>query len=80
MSSSSMGALSGHFSVTTTQKYLLYLGVRVSFNSDGFSNRISRPASNVVYQDNMRQGEKKPRKGKIIFGNNARPLPKLLTE
>ena len=60
--------------------YLLYFGVRVSFNSDGFSNRIPRSSSNVVYQDNMRQGEKKPRKGKIIFGNNARPLPKLLTE
>ena len=61
-------------------EYLLYLGVRVSFNSDGFSNRISRPASNVVYQDGLRQGEQRPRKGKIIFGKNARPLPKLLTE
>ena len=60
--------------------YLLYFGVRVSFNSDGFSNRISRPSSNVIYQDNMRQDNQKPRKGKIIFGKNARPLPKLLTK
>ena len=58
--------------------YLFYIGLRVSLD-DLFSGALFR-SSNASSRAAARQRENRGPRGRIIFGGNARPLPKVIEE
>ena len=58
--------------------YLFYIGLRVSLD-DLFSGALFR-SDNASSRAAARQRENRGPKGRIIFGGNARPLPKVIEE
>ncbi|WP_104697615.1 MULTISPECIES: pertactin-like passenger domain-containing protein [unclassified Helicobacter] len=61
--------------------YLLYLGLRISFNSDGFKSVNGGARSGGRGYDGRKGNQTQTRRqGKVVFGKNARPLPKIINE
>lgn len=58
--------------------YLIYFGARISFDSDIFKNTRRKNTNNIINENNSRKTQETRRQGRIIFGENARPLPKLI--
>lgn len=60
--------------------YLIYLGLRISFNSDGFRSVDNNTGGRRDYETRRGTQTQTKRQGKVVFGKNARPLPKIINE